>query len=457
MKFKSVLKKLIVENTKFNFLYDRWVIPSAKAIEKNPKAKGIIDFDTFKKIVFADPTTKGPQNFDIDGASVDDMKLVKVGGNSDWLLKNFVKPPMTEELKEIDPKSKEFKNAIKSYRELFMEDLYKKTDQLNHFELVKQYLPQNKRDINKLSQDELLDIFENVKVPEKKLKTLEKNVAKKTREGFKHAGGQIIHEGSDWIVIKIEGNNEITRDAAIYYGGYNDFPNGESNWCTSAPGGSMFKSYIDRGPLYVIFPQNDGGEVGKRTGLPFERYQFHFQSGHFMDRRDKSIDLVKFLNEQAPELKELFRNEFAKDLVTDSGKKVEISYPNGNGSKYIAIYGFDTFFEKLPKDIETLMVVNTSTQQINLEVPESLGDFKNLKAIVFQNFVKKLPNSIGQLKDLDFLSLPDNKNLVSLPDTIADLDTLTFINLKNTNPNIKISDEIRGRLQDQGDGFYYYA
>jgi hypothetical protein len=204
MKFKSVLKKLIVENTKFNFLYDRWVIPSVKAIEKNPKAKGIIDFDTFKKIVFADPTTKGPQNFDIDGASVDDMKLVKVGGNSDWLLKNFVKPPMTEELKDIDPKSKEFKNAIKSYRELFMEDLYKKTDQLNHFELVKQYLPQNKRDINKLSQDELLDIFENVKVPEKKLKTLEKNVAKKTREGFKHAGGQIIHEGSDWIVIKMK-------------------------------------------------------------------------------------------------------------------------------------------------------------------------------------------------------------------------------------------------------------
>jgi hypothetical protein len=203
MRFQSVLKKLIVENSRFKVLYDKMVIPSAKAIEKNPKAKGLMNFDILKQIIFTDPDTKAPENFDVEGASVEDMEQVKVGKYTQWLLKHFVAPPMTEELKSMDPKSKEFKNAIKSYRELFMEDLYKKTNELKHYEQVKQYLPQEKRDINKITPSELLDIFVNVKLPEKKQMELEKKMASKTREGFKHAGGQIIHEGPDWVVIKM--------------------------------------------------------------------------------------------------------------------------------------------------------------------------------------------------------------------------------------------------------------
>lgn len=455
MRFTSVLKKLIVENSRFQVLYDKMVTPSQKAIEKNPKAKGFMTFDILKQIIFADPDTKAPENFDIQGASIEDMEKVKVGKFTQWMLKNFVVPPMNEELKAMDPQSKEFKNAIKSYRELFLEDLFKMTEQLQFFERAKQYLPQEQRDINKLTPAQLQDIFGNFKLPEKKQKEIEKKEAKKSREGYKHAGGQIIYDGNNWVLIKIEGNNPTSKDAAIYYGGYKDYQSGESNWCTSGPGLSFFEGYIKNGPLYVVLPQNDNGKVGKKTGLPEERYQFHFPSDQFMDRHDRRIDLVDFLNNKAPELKEFFRSEFAKGLVTKGGKKVEISYPNSSAGKYVGLYGFEDLFENLPEDIEHLMINNTSQTSIGLNVPESLGRFTNLDALVLQNMVKSLPKSIGNLKKLSFLSLPDNKELVSLPDSINELDELSFVNLKGSNPNIKIPETLKEKLMDQGDGFYY--
>ena len=292
-------------------------------------------------------------------------------------------------------------------------------------------------------------------IKEKLKKEIEKKQARKTREGFKHAGGQIIFEGNDWVVIKIEGNSPTTKDAAIYYGGYKDVRNGETDWCTSSPGLTYFEGYIKDGPLYVIFPQNDNGQVGKRTGLPEEIYQLHFPSNQYMDRKDHRIDLVEFFNKKAPEIKELFRAEFAKGLVSKVGEKVEISYPNSAAGKYVAIYGFDDLFENLPKDIKVLNITNTSNQPITLDIPESLGNFTQLESLVLQNIVKNLPESMGNLKQLGFISLPDNKSLVSLPESLADLDSISFINLKGVNPSIKIPERLKEKMVDQNDGFYY--
>ena len=455
MKFNSVLKKLILENSRFKVLYDKMVIPSQKALEKNPNAKGLMAFDVLKQIIFADPDTKAPENFDIEGANIDEMESVKVGKFSQWILKQFVIPNLPEEEKNLDPQSKEYKEAIKRYRALFLEDLFKIKERLEFYEKVKQYLPQEQRDINKLTSDQLKYIFANFKLPEKKQKEIEKKQARQTREGFKHAGGKIIFEGNDWVLIKIEGNNPTSKDAAIYYGGFKDYRNGESDWCTSGPGLSFFEGYIKNGPLYVIFPQNDNGQVGKRTGLPEERYQFHFPSNQFMDRHDKQIDLVSFLNQKAPEIKDLFKSEFAKGLVSTGGKKVEISYPNSSAGKYVAIYGFDDLFANLPSDIESLNVINTSNTPVNLDLPETIGRFTNLEALVLQNVVKTLPKSVGDLKNLSFISLPDNKNLVSLPDGLADLEFLSFINLKGVNPNIDIPERLKEKMVDQKEGFYY--
>jgi hypothetical protein len=455
MRFKSVLKNLIVENSRFKVLYDKMVTPSEKALTKNPKAKGLMTFDILKQIIFADPDTKAPENFDIDGASIDDMDKVKVGKFTQWMLKHFVLPTLTDDEKLLDPQSKEYKETVKRYRELFLEDLFKMKEQLEFYEKVKQYLPQEQRDINKLNPASLKDIFTNFKLPEKKQKELEKKQARKTREGFKHAGGKIIHEGDDWVLIKIEGNNATSKDAAIYYGGYKDIRNGETDWCTSAPGLTWFERYINQGPLYVVFPQNDNGKVGQRTGLPEERYQFHFPSQQFMDRTDRQIDLVEFLNQKAPELKDMFRGEFAKGLVSAGGKKVEISYPSSAAGKNVALYGFDDLFDNLPDDVEAMNIINTSNQPMGLDIPKSIGRFKNLNALALQNIVKSLPSEIGNLTELSFLSLPDNKNLVELPESIGNLDSLSFINLRGSNPNIKIPENLSEKLVDQGDNFYY--
>jgi hypothetical protein len=458
MRFTSVLKKLIVENSRFKVLYDKMVVPSPKALETNPKAKGLMTFDTFKQLVLADPDTKAPENFDIEGASVDDMEKVKIGKYTQWLLKNFVAPPMTEEMKAMDPKSKEFKDTIKRYRELFMEDLYKVTMDLEKFERAKNYLPQEQRDINKFTVATLFDTLKDFKIPEKKKAELEKKEAKKSRAGYNHAGGKIIYDGNDWLVIQIEDKGQVGKDAAIWYGGFHEYEKGETRWCTSSPGLSYFNTYIKDGPLYVIFPQEDNGKVGQKTGFPEERYQFHFPSSQFMNRHDTQIDLIDFLNNKAPELKQMFKSEFIKGLTSKGGgEKLIIEYPNSPAGKFIALYGFDEIFNSSPDNLTTLRITNTSNKPLELEIPESIGKFKSLESLTLDKVVKTLPKSISNLVSLTILSLPNNPSLESLPESLNDLQELAFLNLKNSNPGVKIPESLRERLMDQGDSLYYIA
>jgi hypothetical protein len=44
---------------------------------------------------------------------------------------------------------------------------------------------------------------------------------------------------------------------------------------------------------------------------------------------------------------------------------------------------------------------------------------------------------------------------VSLPESIVDLEDLSFIQLKGSNPNLKIPEKLLEKLDDVGNGFYY--
>lgn len=461
MNITSLLSTLILEQSRFQVLYDKMVKPSLKSKTPGEKEKkGLMDFETLKTIIFADPTTKAPENFDIDGASVNEMENIKVGKYTQWLLKNFITPKQTElEISGdmVDPKSREYKQALSEFRRLFMEDLYKTTDDLKKFERAKQYLPQDQRDINKFTPKTLFDTLKDFQIPEKKKAEIEKKEAKKSREGFKHAGGEIIFESPNWTLIKISDQGAVGKDAAIYYGGFHEYEQGESRWCTSSPGLTYFNNYIKDGPLYVIFPNDDKGQVGKKTGLPMERYQFHFPSSQFMDRHDRQINLVEMLNGNMSELKEYFKDEFAKGLVQKGDNKVEIIYPESSAGKFVALYGFDELFNSLPNNIEHLLINNNSKENISLDVPESIGRFKSLQALLLQNIVKSLPESVGELTELNFLALPDNKELKSLPGSLSKLNNLTFLTLRGTNPNIKIPEEFSEKLTEEGNGFYYVS
>jgi len=111
MKFTSLLTNLILENSRFQVLYDKMVKPAKGQEGDARKPKGLMDFETLKQIIFADPTTKAPQGMTPETASVEDMEKVKVGKYSQWLLKNFVMPTFNDERTNIEKGTAEYKRA----------------------------------------------------------------------------------------------------------------------------------------------------------------------------------------------------------------------------------------------------------------------------------------------------------------------------------------------------------
>ena len=452
MRFTSLLTNLILEQSRFQVLYDKMVKPAKGAEGDAKKPKGLMDFETLKSIILADPTTRNTTGKDIDELSVEDMENVKVGKYTQWMLKNFVMPTFSDERASVEKGTAEYKRMMAEHQRLFIEDLHKVTTDLMKYERFKNQLPQDSRDINKISLDQLYDLVKDFKLEKTKASKEEKEKAKIS---YEYPGSEIMYRGPNWTLIKIEDKGELGKGAAVFFGGYQDADNDETRWCTSAPGLTYFNGYIKDGPLYVVLPNDDQGQVGKRTGLPKERYQFHFPSSQFMDRVDRQINLVEYLNGPMKELKGFFKDEFAKGLVTKGGDKVEINYPDSSAGKFVALYGFEELFMSLPETIKHLLITNKSKEDIALDVPESLGRFTNLEALLLQNIVKTLPESIGNLKNLNFVSLNKNKNLESLPESIADLPNLTFINLQDSNPNLNIPDRLREKMNDEGNGFWY--
>jgi len=449
MKITNILSKLIIEDSRFNLLYDKMVLPPKTKEGEKPK-KGLMDFIIFKNIIFGDPTTKAPQGFDIEGASVSDMQNVKVGKYTQWLLKNFLGPELPS---DIEPGTSLYKNTIKSIQDLFLEDLYKTKTDLAKYEKFKSRLPEDKRDINKLTPKELFDLVKDFKLEKTKASKEEKEKAKTS---YEHPGGKVKFRGNKWTVVEISDKGKLGQDAAIFYGGNQLYDEGESNWCTSGPGLTHFFNYIKDGPLYVILPNDTSSGVGSKSGLPKERYQFHFPSGQFMNRDDYQINLVEYLNGNMSELKDFFKKEFAKGLVTKETSDVKISYPQSKSAKYIALYGFNDMIENLPTSITSFSFKNNSSKDnISFDLPKSISRLTNLETLQLMNCVKSIPESIKELKNLSVLNLSDNSELTSLPEkSILELPNLTFLTLRNS--PIKMSEDFKEKIGPSlGNGVYY--
>lgn len=464
MKTLEIFKKIILENvSKIEFLLDKYT--KEQKNKEGKKIKPLLDLTKFAQIVLADPTTKRPADFDESDMSLKNISKLVPGGYSNWLLRTYEKPELDPETAQnVEPGSASYKQVLQDARDFFMEDLFKVTDDLKKFTKYKQYFPIEQRDIQKFkSPNELFRFLDSFQLPEKKKKELEKKELKKEirkeREGFSHPGATIEVVGDRYTVIKISDCGPKGQEAASWYGGFYDYANGESRWCTSPPNSSYFKGYCKDGPLYVLLANEDNGKVGQRTGLPQERFQFHFPSNQFMDRADQRIDLINFLMQNAPDLKEYFKPEFARGLTTAGGKKLEIEYPSSAAAKFIALYGFEDFFTSLPENLESFCFTNKSTeQQMSLDIPPTITRFKDLSALMLQNCVKSLPKEIGQLKKLNFISLQNTPQLQSIPDSILDLPELFFINLSGTNPNVKLPARFKDMFEEEegfeGSGFF---
>ena len=427
--FKNLLKDLIVENSRFQVLYDKFVKPKDKG------KKGILPFETLFALIAADPTSSFPDGMDVDNVTPKDMDRVKIGKYTQWLLKNFITPKLepNHPLNVLDPQSSQYKSVLMAVQDMFMEDLYKVTGDLKKFERFKNRLPQEFRDINKLTPETLYDQVKDFSLEKTKATKDEKKAASKT---YEHPGADVVYRGQDWTVAKIEDKGQIGKDAACFYGGsYQEPGKGETRWCTSSPGLTWFDRYIKDGPLYVVIP-NKGAkhqgdkEYGDVSGLPALRYQFHFPSNQFMDPSDRQINLIDFLNTNEDGLKQFFKPEFMKSLSGDKGTKVQVEYPNDSASKFIALYGFDEFFESLPENLERFTFKNSSRDsKFALNIPEDIGRFKNLTALNLVGCVASIPEAICSLPNLQYLSLPDNPQLQKLPECIGNMENLMVLNI----------------------------
>ena len=445
IRFTNLLSALIIESSRFQVLFDKFVKPKEKG------QRGLMPFETLFALIVADPTTKVPEGMDIDNVKPDQMEQVKIGKYAQWLIKNFITPklPADHPLMISDTQSGQYKQALSQFQNLFMEDLYKVTTNLQKYERFKNRLAQEYRDINKLSIETLQDQVKDFSLEKTKATAEEKKEASVT---YAHPGADIVYRGQDWTVAKISDKGPLGKEAACFYGGsHNEGRRGETTWCTSSPGLTYFDGYIGRGPLYVVIPnkarsfKSYGKETGEVSGLPADRYQFHFPDNQYMDADDRPINLVDFLNTNEEGLKQFFKPEFMKGLTANEGKKVTVNYPGDSSSKFIALYGFDEFFEKLPETIQRLEFVVKSGSKINLNIPASIGNFRELTAIHFVGCVASIPESICNLQKLQFLSLPENPNLQKLPECIGSMPRLSVINIKGSNKN-SIPESLQARV-----------
>jgi hypothetical protein len=451
LRFTNLLKDLIVESSRFQVLYDKFVKPQQKG------QKGILPFETLFALIAADPTSKIPDGMDIDNVKPQDMDRVKIGKYAQWLLKNFVTPRLPENhpLMISDPQSGQYKQALKEYQDLFLEDLYKVTGDLQKFERFKNRLPQELRDINKLTPETLYDQVKDFSLEKTKATKDEKKEASNT---YEHPGADVVYRGQDWTVAKISDTGQIGKDAACFYGGsYQEPSKGETRWCTSSPGLTWFDRYIKDGPLYVVIPNkgashSGGKEYGDVSGLPALRYQFHFPSNQFMDPSDRQINLIDFLNSNEEGLKQFFKPEFMKSLSGEKGTKVQVEYPNDSASKFIALYGFDEFFQSLPDNLERFTFKNSGKDgKFALNIPNDISRFKNLSALNLVGCVASIPESICSLPNLQYLSLPDNPQLQKLPECVGNMPNLMVLNIPGGGGKGVIPDSVYQRAEKDDD------
>jgi hypothetical protein len=443
MKLTSFLKELITEESRFQNLYNKLVKTPIKKKEDERgnrltpnKERGIMNLDTLKKIIAVDPFTRIPENFDLEKATDAEMEKVKIGKYTNWLLKQYLKKPEDDD------------RTMGEYQERFFEDALRYQEALRKFDRYQSRLPIEERNIDNYTLDTLDRAVDQFVIVNKNSKNAAAPVAP---DKFKHPGAERVFTTPKWTVMQIN-NTPEGQKAAEYLGGYYKYDQGESHWCTSIENGNHYKGYIKDGPLYVILPNDDNGQIGQVTGLPLERYQFHFPSNQFMDRSDRQIDLLEYFNGKFNDLKEFFRAEFVKGYIKPKTTQFNLSYngrTNDSVSRYLSIYGFETLFEDLPNDLTVFTFKNESTTPITLQLPNDLKKFTQLKRLSLQNCVSNIPDVITQLKNLEIISLVNNSELTSLP-PIETLPKLMFVNLSGSN-NVKFTESFLNAFDRDND------
>ena len=391
LNFQDILTNLIIEDSRYDILMKKYTEPKKKGKKAAMGKELLID------LMAADPTTKG----DFEGDR-DTRDVTKVGAYTNWLVKQWMGLPQEAD-KEFAYGSPDWGVALERLQSLFMEDLYKTTEDLekfHHLKKTKKYKGQ--KDIGQIKS--VTDLYDNVKDYKVSKDELTKTKAERLRDDVEK-----VYEDDKWRILIPK-----SKEASCHYGG------GDTRWCTASKSSNYYDHYAKQGPLYMMMYKEDAGKSPSEN----RSHQFHFESNSFYNAEDRGIELGPFFATY-PELKPFFKDKFASYLKKDFGKQVQLRYPNDTMSKYIAIYGFDEFFEALPETLERL----------DVEISNSRSSNDNQKSPAFrlhiEGMLSELPDDLGQLENLQFISIPNNPNLVHIPEIIADLPNLEVLNVKN--------------------------
>jgi hypothetical protein len=415
-----------------------------KLTKSQGKNKPLLTDKELFSLIDADPESKIQTDMDVDAFRGDFSIVKKVGPYAQWIIKQYLSlVPMSGDGETPLSKDDEqyYKKELSRSRSQFFEDLYKITQYLTKYHRFKNRLPAEQRDINKMTVSSLYDAVKDFSLEKTKAT---KDERKEASISFEYPGAEVLYNGPKWAVTRISDKGALGKDAACFYGGFKE----ETEWCTSSPGLQWFEKYIVTGPLYQIFNKNS--EPSPKTGLPEDRYQLSFGSNQYMDKHDRNIKLVEFLNDRAPEIKNLFKSEFARSLSKgdDSNKQLVIEYPRDASSKYVALYGWDDLFKTLSPDLTHIDFTNSSNETLDLKFPKELSKLKNLQTFYVENAISEVPEYLKGLEKLEFLSFPKNSQLKEIPEWVADLPSLIALSLKNTSDDLKIPQRLQDRIDE---------
>lgn len=218
--------------------------------------------------------------------------------------------------------------------------------------------------------------------------------------------------------------------------------NGIASWCNVTPGNGMFESYVNnkrpdgsKSKLYIII--NNEFFEGKSD----EVYQMHVESDQLKDRSNNmgsNNDIYEPVIKKSKGIAEYLFNELdeqARNCKEDLDENVYASYLVKFGftdNVFDYVQEGTTQIKYLEKPLPNLPDLSKFKDTLTdlyigdtglTDISESLGELTLLERVSFHsNKIKKLPDSIGNLKNLELLNITMNEELNYIPDSISALD-----------------------------------
>lgn len=284
-------------------------------------------------------------------------------------------------LVEADPQSKVLDNTIQrigKYGKMLI-GLYQKGGlRLEDLDRAKEYLSYVYKhnvaiDLNKIK--DLTDVYDLVKqyIIEDK-KTLEEILKALPEQEY-----ELLFNGQEWIIYQPR-----TERAACYLG-YN------TEWCTTwgplslndkhKDRSNRFQSYAKDGPLYIM--------INKK--IPDYKFQFHFESNQFMDKDDRRINTKQFLQDETN--KEIFKFFFPSYFGEVSQEQLDLELKR-----------FDLLPDEWSMKLLEKVVKNNDNPIIKAIINKNEEELENLiqsENLTSSPFIEdnKLVFSVGKLED----------------------------------------------------------